>query len=60
MSLSHTYMFAQFKNKCGVIPSLLQIYLKHMLKKEQGLFCVELYVNVIEILDSFSQDFPTA
>jgi len=53
-------MFAQFKNKCGVIPSLLQIYLKHMLKKEQGLFCVELYVNVIEILDSFSQDFPTA
>jgi hypothetical protein len=48
------YMDVQAESMCGVIPSLLLMSLNALLKKMHGLSCIDLYVNVIEIVGSFS------
>jgi hypothetical protein len=58
--LSHIYMDVQAGSMCGVIPSLLHMSLNTLLKKKHGLFCIELYVNVIKIVGSFSYYFATS
>jgi len=54
LRLSQIYMDVQAENMCGVITSLLLMSLNALLKKEHELFCIELYVNVIETVGSFS------
>ena len=50
----HYYMVVLFENMCVVILSFPQVSLNTLLKKEHELFGIELYVNVIETVGSFT------